>query len=292
MAASSIPVDLANPGQVFACLGFVEAADVLLGNAEGGFDWDSGGARFLFATDGEEDPAVRVLRFLEEATVTAKVPSGTNYKMKESWKITTVSDDANEFPFPRPKSPATLPAKLQDRTGRSIEINHWGDATGRDEMKFWAGRSGYPGTAIARDVLALVRSRAADCADDPFAMAAPQRGSFRFDWRRDYVPIDAGFSPNAHDNVVMQGYPIVEVLAAIGLTHARPLRHSRQEYSYGLPGVVGRDLHDVIVLRAALGASQPLFPGLPFRRFSMQLGLPGQGHERCITHVTEEMSSS
>jgi CRISPR-associated protein Csx14 len=39
MAEHTIPVDLLNPGQVFACLGFLEAADVLLGDAEGGFDW-------------------------------------------------------------------------------------------------------------------------------------------------------------------------------------------------------------------------------------------------------------
>ncbi len=34
MAESSIPVDLFNPGQVFACLGFLEAADVLCGDAD------------------------------------------------------------------------------------------------------------------------------------------------------------------------------------------------------------------------------------------------------------------
>ena len=39
MAEADIPVDLLNPGQVFACLGFVEAAEVLLGDATGGFDW-------------------------------------------------------------------------------------------------------------------------------------------------------------------------------------------------------------------------------------------------------------
>ena len=43
MGAASIPVDLFNPGQVFACLGFLEAADVLLGDAEGGFDWTDDG---------------------------------------------------------------------------------------------------------------------------------------------------------------------------------------------------------------------------------------------------------
>jgi CRISPR-associated protein Csb3 len=39
MTTASIPVDLINPGQVFACLGFLEIADELLGNAEGGFNW-------------------------------------------------------------------------------------------------------------------------------------------------------------------------------------------------------------------------------------------------------------
>ena len=99
MTAASIPVDLANPGQVFACLGFVEAADVLLGNAEGGFDWDAGGARFLFAADGEEDPAVRVLRFLEEATVTALAPPDSTCRMQAGWKIETVAGDSNVFRF-------------------------------------------------------------------------------------------------------------------------------------------------------------------------------------------------
>ena len=33
MAEERIPVDLTNPGHVFACLGFLEAADVLLGDA-------------------------------------------------------------------------------------------------------------------------------------------------------------------------------------------------------------------------------------------------------------------
>ena len=38
MAVTDIPVDLLNPGQVFACLGFLEAADTLLGDAQGRFE--------------------------------------------------------------------------------------------------------------------------------------------------------------------------------------------------------------------------------------------------------------
>lgn len=290
MAAASIPVDLFNPGQVFACLGCVEAADVLLGSADGGFDWrDPNDVRFRIAAAGDEDPVVSVLRFLNEATVTAVAPTGSTNRMKKGWNIEVETDDSGAFPFPDPESPAKLPAKLEDDAGKVIVIDYWGDATRRDNMKFWAGSGGYPGAALTRDAIDLLRGRAVDHADDPFAMTAQQTGSFRFDWRRDYVPIDAGFSPNAHGRLVMQGYPVVELLAAVGMTHARPIRRKKLEYSYGVPGIAGVDLHDVSFLRAALGSSRPLFPGMPFRRFTMQLDWPGQENQaRCITNVTEE----
>jgi CRISPR-associated protein Csx14 len=65
MGAPSIPVDLFNPGQVFACLGFLEAADVLLGDAEGGFDWSTeGNVTFALSAKGEGNPFERALEFL------------------------------------------------------------------------------------------------------------------------------------------------------------------------------------------------------------------------------------
>ena len=39
MTSASIPVDLINPGQVLASLGFLETADALCSGAVGGFDW-------------------------------------------------------------------------------------------------------------------------------------------------------------------------------------------------------------------------------------------------------------
>ena len=291
MAEASIPVDLLNPGQVFACLGFVEAADILLGAASGGFDWRRpDDTRFRLAAS-DENPIQRVLRFLDEATIKSVAPiDSANNTAK--WKIETVTDKSGAFPFDDPSSPATLPAHLEDAAGNSIVIDYWGDETRRDNAKFWAGAGGYPGAGLVRDALDLVRGRLTDPADDPFALTAVQSSSFRFDWRRDYVPIDAGFSPNAHDGVKMQGYPVVELLAAVGLTHARPLRRDKLNYSYGIAGVSGGDLYDPIFLRAALGAWQPPFPGMPFRRFSMRLGYPGkEGDARCVTNVIEETTT-
>jgi CRISPR-associated protein Csb3 len=68
MSAASIPVDLFNPGQVFGCLGFLEAADVLLGDAAGGFEWKrDGNATFAVRATGERNPFEVVLEFLAEA---------------------------------------------------------------------------------------------------------------------------------------------------------------------------------------------------------------------------------
>ena len=294
MAEASVPIDLANPGQVFACLGFVEAAEILLGEARGGFDWRNPvEVRFRLAARGDIDPIVRVLRFLGEATVTSYSPI-TSPHSTDKWKIETKKDDSCTFPF-KDTGRDVLPARLSDRTGNDIEINHWGDQgqAGRDRVKFWAGARGYPGAARTRDALDLIRDRAADHARDPFSLSAEQSSSFRFDWRRDYVPIDAGFSPNSHKDVVMRGYPIVELLAAIGLTNARPMRRERLEYRYGVAGLASDDPYDPIFLRAALGGEDPPFPGMPFRLFTMRLDSPGkEGQDRCITDVIEEILPS
>ena len=289
MSEALIPVDLSNPGQVFACIGFVEAADTLLGEASGGFDWRNGDTvHFRLKAAGEENPAARVLRFLDQASVASMTPSGSaNSTVK--WKVETLRCASREFPFKDPQSPATLPTLLKDSFGNAIVIDHWGDETRRDNVKFWAGSGGYPGAALVRDALDLIAQRAEDNVDAPFAFAVEQSSSFRFDWRRDYVPIDAGFSPNAHGNVEMRGHPIVELLAAIGLMYARPKRHDKLNYTYGVAGLRGTEPYDPIFLRAALGAQQTPFPGMPFRMFRMRLSWPGQENQaRCITDVVEE----
>lgn len=305
MAEASIPVDLFNPGQVFACLGFLEAAEVLLGDAEGGFDWsEETQARFRLRAPGEESPISSVLEFIANARVLSLAPAGSDNSTESPWQVPTelLGEDA-PFPFPDPASPATLPAVLEgsspgkDGKRTRIAIDHWGEdkRTGRDHVKFWGGAGGYPGAAVARDAIHLVRARCREAASDPFQLSAEQSSSFRLDWRRDYIPIDAGFSVNKHSGrIATVGYPLVELLAAVGLTNARPLRKHVLEYRYGVIGS-GRPsskgngsspLFAPSLVRAALGCAH-----LPFQRrnFRMFLGWPAQeGQARAITIVTEE----
>ena len=299
MAESAIPVDLLNPGHVFACLGIMEAADLLLGGATGAFDWHDGRETFRVAAEGADPPVERVMRFLKEAVVVTRVPAQS--RNLDAWKTSwgtapEVDRPGTPFPFPDPNSPATLPVVLRDDAGDEIACDYWGDATKRtkrDNVKFWAGAQGKPGAAILRDALDGVRHNMRQQNTNPFSLSAPQTISLRFDWRRDYIPVQDGFSPNNHKDgtfpIVMVGFPIVEVLAAIGMTNARPHRKTKLEYRYGVLGLEDDQLLDPMFHRAALGAETSPVPGRPFRRFVMRLDYPGrEGDARSITQVSEE----
>lgn len=292
MAAATIPVDLRNPGQVFACLGLLEAAEILCGPAEGGFTWNGAETRtgFRIAVDGPDDPVMEAMRFLAQAEAVALAPAGSDLAAKEPG-VATLTCEEGVFCCPQPDTPSALPTLLIAPDDRRIPVGHWADvpASGRDNVKFWAGAGGYSGAALARDALDLVKelggNAVAEVAGDPFAFTTPQSSSFRFDWRRDYTALDVGFSPNEHAGIRMVGYPLVELLAAIGLQNARPRRIDKLRYRYG----VSNARLPTLFVRAVLGG-QPL--GFPTRHFTMRLGWPGQeGQARCIIDAQEESAS-
>ena len=292
MAEAQIPVDLLNPGQVFACLGFMEAAEILCGPCEGKFEFgnSTSASSFALRTDGSQDPVLETLRFLVRAEARAVAPLNSDLSTAK-WAVETHPREDAIFPCELPDSPAALPTVLTDGQF-SIAIEHWADGSDRDNVKFWAGAGGYPGAALARDALNLVRwhgdNELGAAAAAPFGVSAPQSSSFRFDWRRDYIPLDAGFSPNQHSGIEMVGYPFVELLAAIGMQHARPARvepHNKLAYRYG----VSSAMLPTVFVRAVLGG-QSL--GFPMRLFRMWLDWPGkEGQARCIVDAQEEPRS-
>ncbi|MGH7073612.1 MAG: type I-G CRISPR-associated protein Cas8g2 [Stellaceae bacterium] len=290
MAEASIPVDLLNPGQVFACLGLMEAAEILYGPCTGRFDYRQSEAvtKFVLDVGGAHEPVAEILRFLGRADVRAISPLGSNLSTSR-WNVETARSQAAVFPCAVPDSPAALPILITDGT-KSVPVEHWADGSDRDNVKFWAGAAGYPGAALARDALNFVRglgdNALAAAAADPFGVSAPQSSSFRFDWRRDYIPLDAGFSPNEHGGIAMVGYPFVELLAAIGMQNARPARVNARDklaYRYG----VSSAMLPTEFTRAVLGGESL---GFPIRLFRMRLGWPGQeGQARCIIDAQEEI---
>lgn len=297
MTIASIPVDLLNPGQVFACLGLAEIALVLHGDARGAFDWsDRRHVRFHLGTSSTDDPIRAVLGFLEAAEVVSVAPEISSHRTDNEWKVRT-QVLPSEAPFPNhdgQKAPQ-LPGRLCCGSV-IVDISYWGDTLqhmGRDGVKFWGGAKGKPGVAHVSDALASVRGRIIQARHDPFNLSAILGSCLRLEWRGSGVPLDLGFSPNSHksEGWERKSFPLVEVLAAVGLSHARPQRIKKLEYRYG---VISRPTHfaesclPLPLLRAAAGAVHLPFPQ---RTFTMHLGWANQpDKDRVITSSVEEFS--
>ena len=161
MAEASVPVDLFNPGQVFACLGFLEASDVLLGGAEGGFDWgDEANVRFCLRADGAENPFEVVLEFLTGAEAKAVAPEGWRPKddpdKKEEPKshegkkklerkraklereLSEQKKSKEEFPSVSPDTSSAMPIQIVN-DAKQIVLGHWADGSGRNDFKLYSG---------------------------------------------------------------------------------------------------------------------------------------------------------
>jgi CRISPR-associated protein Csb3 len=93
MAKAEIPVDLLNPGQVFACLGLMEVSEALSQRpCEGNFIYEDGDtdARFRLQVDGDDDPVTRVLSFLSKSRVTSIAPKGADLSTTK-WGVPTTA---------------------------------------------------------------------------------------------------------------------------------------------------------------------------------------------------------
>jgi len=177
MACAGIPVDLLNPGQVFACLGFLEAAEMLLGQAEGGFEWeDEGAATFAMSARGDRNPFEVVLEFLAEAELEGWGPIGyadppPKKRKGDGGDESDDGDDADGSVAPGQRRALdlapTFPAKEGDRMALPIrigggnrpmvELGHWADGSSRESFKLYAGNRSAAG--IARAMLKGVREK-------------------------------------------------------------------------------------------------------------------------------------
>jgi hypothetical protein len=193
----SIPVDLTNPGQFFACCGLLELADRLWPDATGWFE----DQRFLIASN---DPARGIGALL------CKVASAEAEQL----------DDGDN---------AASPLRLKLPNSKCMRLDWWQDeATGGSCLKTWAGRQSGPN--IFRLMLKAA-GRAPpkaplDYADAIFDSRDGKQNKktispFYFDARRAGTALDAGFSAD-EQQMSVQEFPAVEALAFVGLQRFRP----------------------------------------------------------------------
>lgn len=318
MAEASIPVDLFNPGQVFACLGFMEAVDVLLGDAEGGFDWsDRANVRFSLRAAGDVNPFAVVMEFLSEAQIRRLAPFGyTDPPTKKQRSTPGNNDDdaaaaaaaeGDQPPdlsetFPSPKGDRmALPIRLEISQRPSIVLGHWADGSGRDDFKLYAGNRSAASIARAmllgtrerpkkkqnigdvktRGIQALWREHSADLTAKPFDVLTLMGGSFNFDPRGAWTAIDAGYSPNDQKHGVAAS-PVVELLAALGLENARPDEYEMRQVRYG----AWRGRVTPILARPALSGASV---GASVRTFWFMFA--GTKHNKVVTFAQEEINT-
>lgn len=299
MAESRIPVDLLNPGQVFACLGFMEAAEVLLGEAEGGFDWsDPGDVRFALRAHGEADPVGEVLRFLAEAELRRSAPANHDDRSPKDKK--QAADEAKKRgapPPPPPKLPTdievtdvfpgpvsdrmSLPVRLRSGGVGPIDLTHWADGSGRDPFKLYAGnRSAFD---IAEEMIGNLKQLRAvkpkELCATPLGITSDMGGSFNFDPRGAWTALDAGYSLNDQKHRV-DASPVVELLAAWGLEHARPKEIGLRRYTYA----VWAAMLPPALARAALAGSLDIILA---RTFGFRLNLSGKN--KVMTYAEENV---
>lgn len=281
MAAADIPVDLFNPGQVFACLGFLEAAEVLLGDAEGGFDWnDEENTRFRLQTNGVQNPFGIVLQFLAEAEMVVVRPADLTGPWPNGAKSThefPASDKTLRKSEGKGFTASALPILLKHDQAE-ILVSHWLKRNSLQTLKLFAGQQvasqltanmlkgdqSKKGTQGIRQIYSNISDGGFR---DPFNVVCPVGGRFGFDARGGWDSIRIGSSLDKQGSLV-EIAPHVELLAAIGLENARPVVISTYQIRYA----VWWNCLPITLCRIAMFSPDSFLPRNEYRFFRAHLG--------------------
>src|SRR5579884_372838 len=289
MAQASIPVDLFNPGQVFACMGFLEAAGLLLRRAEGGFEWGQTGDYFNLSADGDTNPVRVVLSFLR--TTDARWVSPHDGLRERDGGDTEIQRGIASSGDPKA---ADLPAVLRAQykgTEREVPFGYWADGSGRFATTFKKSTNGASSHIRVKNALEAIRQMDQRQAElDPFNQVDRTESLFRLDPRGVVDPIHGGFSPDSLRKGAKGGidmrvatYPLCELLAVIGLECTRPERLDGRRFAYS----VWDRMLPPLLARAALGGHLGFVSG---RRFVVEHVEVKQGGDRKMTDIREELT--
>jgi CRISPR-associated protein Csx14 len=209
-----IPVDVANPGQFFACCGLLELADLLWPEAEGHFDVNPHQQSFRIRTTRED----AILKNLLESVKYLRFES-------DDLAAQTDSEDDEEDDYVK-----VQPIKIQSPV--NLLLDWWADKS----IKPWAGRM------EAVPILKAMLDAVDPTSLDPLNQATvayykgKKREPFYFDYRRgcNAHPLDSGFSPDTQ-GFKADCFPTVEAMCFVGLQRARPAPTGKPNQSrYGV----------------------------------------------------------
>ena len=180
MTTWSIPVDLNSPGQVLACMGFMEAAEVVLGGVVAHFEWSRPQTQFVLNANSDHNPFEVVLEFLSRVNVIELTPIGyveggaadgddDGDEEEAPPSDPEEGDDADGDDAPETQGRLTtpafpsgegdrnaLPVQLAD-DGQRLTVSHWADGSSRDDFKLYSGNRS--ANRIATQMLQGVRAK-------------------------------------------------------------------------------------------------------------------------------------
>ncbi|MCR4415912.1 MAG: hypothetical protein NUV77_26150 [Thermoguttaceae bacterium] len=185
----SVNVDETNPGQFYACCGLLELAHRLCKDAPAEARFLPG--RFdLVAPGRDQSILVDIMDKLRSAV------------------LCCVSERGDR---------ATYPVRFREL---AITLDWWLDSSGRKTpLKLWAGQQ--TSLRIVTDLRHAIRQINVAQPGDLFDAGIPLTGRFGVDPRAAWNALDTGFSPN-EQQMQVETFPAVELLAAIGLQRFRP----------------------------------------------------------------------
>ncbi|MEQ1616907.1 MAG: hypothetical protein ABL883_01010 [Terricaulis sp.] len=291
MAEASIPVELFNPGQVFACLGFLEAAEVLLGDAEGGFEWGDGSnvAAFRLSSAGQKNPFATAIEFVLNAEVRWFSPL-PNLTERDGGATEVQERLSNSLDVKAADLPAALYGEFENRPVELRIGHYWSDGTSRFSTTFKKSTNGASSHIRFENAREGIRSLWRDARDnlivDPLTLSTSTESLFRLDPQGFTEPINAGTSPDTlrkggiHTRVASR--PTCEAFAVAGLEYARPHRIDARSFRY----YVWRDILPPSLARAGLGTPLP-FAGT--RGFRAEHDEVKKGGDRKLLYVHEEL---
>ena len=235
-------LDPCNPGQFFACCGIFELAAAECDSAAAQFICDEGRPRSAeFLIKGPDIPALSSLLLL----------------------LRDLKFEALQH------AEASVDPVCVSIGGHTFEIDWWLDEfrEGTTNLKCWAGQ--VTTRKLFEELPKLIDP--AGAAQDPMQFAGMTKSKFGADPRSAWNALDFGYSPNRHGQDAAT-YPVVEVLAAVGLQGFRPVARRRSKIAYSLWTVP-------LPLAVARAAATAPWDGLPRFDYEFDIEKRGQSYK-------------